>query len=237
MSTFVLAPIFTVAGLMLEARAEFAAGTVTLRGKVFVAPPPVAVTVTVADPTVAAVVAVSVKVLLPLPGDAMLAGENAAVTPLGNPVTDNATAALKFCAAVVSVKLVWPPPATFALTVLDDNAIAGAGAVTVKLMATVFVTPPPVPLTVRAVDPKVALEAAVSVIVLLPLPGELTLVGENTAVTPFGNPLTESATPELKPPTTPVVRAKVFVLPAVTLPLVAFAAKVNEGTTTVKLMA
>jgi hypothetical protein len=181
-------------------------------------------------------------VLLPFPGAAILVGENAAVTPLGNPLTDNATAALKFCAAVVSVKLVRLPAARLAVVVFDVNAIAGAGAVTVKLMATVFVTPPPVPVTVSAALPTVAPEAAVSVSVLLPLPdevtpGEVMLLGENAAVTPFGNPLTESATVEVNAPTTPVVRAKVFVLPATTLPLLALAASVNEGSATVKLMA
>lgn len=217
--------------------AKFAAGIVRLRASVFVAPPPVAVTVTVAGPAAAPAAAVSVKVLLPLPGDAIVVGENAAVTPLGNPVTDNAIAALKFCAVVVSVTPVRPPAARFALTVFEVSAIAGAGAVTVKLTAAVFVTPPPLPVTVSAAVPTVALEAAVSVSVLLPLLGEVMLVGENAPVTPFGNPLTESATAEVNAPTTAVVSVKVFVLPAVTLPLLALAASVNEGRATVKLMA
>jgi hypothetical protein len=237
--TSVLAPILTVA-VALEiglTGVEFAARTVTLRARVFVAPPPVAATVTVAGPVAAPVVAVSVKVLLPLPGDAMLAGEKAAVTPLGNPVADNATPALKFCAAIVSVTLVWPPAVKLALVVFDVRARAGAGAVTVKLIATVFVTPPPVPVTVSEALPTVALDAAVSVSVVLPLLGEVMLAGENTAVTPFGNPLTESATVEVNAPTTPVVSVKAFVLPATTLPLVALAASVNEGSATVKLMA
>jgi hypothetical protein len=45
-------------------------------------------TVRVNEPGVAFEAAVSVKVLVPLPGLAMLAGLKAAVTPLGKPLTD-----------------------------------------------------------------------------------------------------------------------------------------------------
>jgi len=50
--------------------------------------------------------------LLPEPGAAMLAGVNAAVTPLGNPVTVKAMAALKVeLGVVVSVTVLEAPPA------------------------------------------------------------------------------------------------------------------------------
>lgn len=58
-------------------------------------PPPVAVTVTLAVPTVAALPTVNVRVELPLPGAAIEAVLKAAVTPVGKPETDNATAELK----------------------------------------------------------------------------------------------------------------------------------------------
>ena len=45
-------------------------------------------------PGAAVLAAVSVTVLVPLPGAAKLAGERLAVTPEGKPVTDSATAAL-----------------------------------------------------------------------------------------------------------------------------------------------
>jgi hypothetical protein len=50
--------------------------------------------VMVAMPMAADEAAVSFKVLAPAAGLLMVAGENAAVTPFGNPVTDNATEAL-----------------------------------------------------------------------------------------------------------------------------------------------
>jgi len=56
----------------------------------------VALTVTLAVPEVAPEAAVNVSVLLPLPGDAMPAGEKLAETPFGNPLTDSATAELRY---------------------------------------------------------------------------------------------------------------------------------------------
>jgi len=61
----------------------------------------------------AALVAVSLSTLLPDPGAGRVAGVKAAVTPLGNPVTEKATAALK------------PPlTATFTLMLLLDPAVS-----------------------------------------------------------------------------------------------------------------
>jgi membrane-associated protease RseP (regulator of RpoE activity) len=53
----------------------------------FVKPPDVPVTVTVAGPVAAVLLAANVKVLVPV----VLVGLNAAVTPLGNPVDDKLT--------------------------------------------------------------------------------------------------------------------------------------------------
>ena len=54
-----------------------------------------AVTVTFAVPVVAVLLAVRVRVELPLPGAAIDAGLKLAVTPAGNPEADNETAELK----------------------------------------------------------------------------------------------------------------------------------------------
>jgi hypothetical protein len=63
-----------------------------LIGCVFSKPPPLAFNVRMQSPDVALEEAVSVNVLLPVPGVAMLDGEKLAVTPAGKPVSDNATA-------------------------------------------------------------------------------------------------------------------------------------------------
>jgi len=51
--------------------------------------------VTLTAPVVAVLLAVKVRVELPLPGAAMEAGAKLAVTPAGNPEADNETAELK----------------------------------------------------------------------------------------------------------------------------------------------
>jgi hypothetical protein len=53
--------------------------------------------------------------------------------------------------------------------------------------------------TVSVEVPAAAVEAAFNVIVLLPLPGDAIDVGANVAVTPFGSPLTVSASAAAKP--------------------------------------
>src|SRR5260370_37800227 len=62
---------------------------------VWVIPPPLAVTVIFDVPMVAVVLAVNVSVELPLPGAAMEAGLRLAVTPVGIPEAESATAELK----------------------------------------------------------------------------------------------------------------------------------------------
>jgi hypothetical protein len=65
--------------------------------------PAVPVTVNVYTPGVAADVAAMFKVVLPEPGDAMVAGEKVAVTPVGIPDTVNATAELMPLVVVLTV--------------------------------------------------------------------------------------------------------------------------------------
>ena len=76
----------------------------------------------------------NVKVLLPLPGAAMLVGAKVAVSPFGSPLTHNAMAELNpFRPVVVRVILVDPPAEMLALAALEDREKLGGG-VTVKLM-------------------------------------------------------------------------------------------------------
>ena len=68
-----------------------------------------AVTVIVQVPAAVPAATDSVKVLVPLPGDATLAGANLAVTPFGSVLTEKAMAALnQFTNAVVSVIVFGP---------------------------------------------------------------------------------------------------------------------------------
>jgi hypothetical protein len=94
-------------------------------------------------------VAVKVNVLAPVPGDAILGGAKLAVTPAGNPLADNATCDWNpFHTAVDSLIEAELPGATAALVALVVSEKLGGGK-TVRLTACVFVTPPPVAVTVR----------------------------------------------------------------------------------------
>jgi hypothetical protein len=91
--------------------------------------------------------AASVSLLLPLPGDAMLAGAKLAVTPFGSPLIESVTADLNpFCAAVVRVIAVELSVAMVALVALGVNVKLGA--VTVSVSEIVRVRFPPVALMV-----------------------------------------------------------------------------------------
>ena len=77
--------------------------------------PLVPVTESVEFPDTALAAAERVRVLLPLP-DAMLAGENFAVTPEGRPVAESATADLKpLTGEMVNVTVTEPPGARLTL--------------------------------------------------------------------------------------------------------------------------
>ena len=175
---------------------------------------------------------VNVSVLLPLPGDAIDAGANFAVTPFGNPATESDTADLyPFTATVVSTKLAAFPAFTAAL---EEPAVSvNVGTITVRLTACVCVTAPPRAFTVIVDTPPAAVVAAVNFKVLVPLPGDAMLAGENAAVTPFGNPVADSVTADLNPAITVVVTEIETLLPAVTVALPPLAAKVKDGLATV----
>lgn len=89
------------------------------------------------------------NVLVPVPGAAMLEGAKLAVIPLGSPVRDKATADWNpFNPATDSLIAVEPPRSTVALVAFNVSVKLGGGN-TVRLTGCVFVTPPPVAVTVR----------------------------------------------------------------------------------------
>jgi len=150
-------------------------------------------------PAAAVEAAFSVNVLLPLPDAAMLVGAKLAVTPVGNPLIDKATAEVNpFTRAVVNVMGIEPPGATLALVALGVSVKLEACKM-VRLNALVLSAPPPTAPRVRVETPGAAVGATDSVKVLLPLPGAGMLVLVKLAVTPLGSPLTDKYTIELKP--------------------------------------
>jgi len=145
----------------------------------------------------------------------MLAGLKLAVTPLGRPLAERATAPLNPPAVAEVMVVVAPVPccavteAGLAVSVMLGDVLE----VTVSEMAVVLVTPPPVPVTVMVYAPTAALLLAVSVKVEVPDPGEAMLVGLKPAVTPAGMPLADRATALLNPPTTADVIVEVPLAP------------------------
>jgi len=171
--------------------------TVKLTEVVCVRLPEVPVMVTVTVPTAAVLLAVSVKVLLPVVGF----GLKPADTPLGKTeVTDKPTLAENPFAGF-TVIVVFPPAPPCAIAKLAGEADklksgAGTAAFTVRLTEVACVKLPDVPVMVSETVPIAAVPLAVSESVLLPMAG----FGVNVAVTPLGNPaVTDNMTPPLKP--------------------------------------
>ena len=90
------------------------ASTVNKKLDFAVCEPAVPLTVNVYTPGTAAAVAAIFKVLLPEPGEAIVAGAKLAVTPLGMPETVNATAELMPLVVVLTAAVVVCPCATLA---------------------------------------------------------------------------------------------------------------------------
>lgn len=196
---------------------------------VCVTPPPVAVTVTLEVPVVAVLLAVNVKVELPLPGAAIEAALKLAVTPVGNPEADSATAELN--PPLTFVVIVELPDVPCARDRLEGEAtMVKSGdwaAFTVSDSVAVCVTPPPVPVMVTFAVPAAAVLLAVRV--RLELPGVPTEAGLKLAVTPVGNPDAESEIDELKPPSAVVLIVVLAEPPCVTERLLGEALSVKSG--------
>jgi len=164
--------------------------TVKVNDVVFVTPPPVAVTVTVLllAGVEANVLIVSVVVQVG-PQDV---DEKFPVAPVGNPETENATACdvpdtrvavIPFATTLPCVTDIFPP---------FDKLILKAGALTVKVNDVVFVTPPPVAVTVTVLLPAgVAVNVLIVSVVVQVGPQD---VDEKFPVAPVGNPETENET-------------------------------------------
>jgi len=91
----------------------------------------------------------NVNVLAPLPGAAILDGVKLAFVPDGSALAENTTCDWNpYNAAVDSLIETEPPAVTVPLVALRVSVKLGAGK-TVKLTGCVFVTPPPVAVTVR----------------------------------------------------------------------------------------
>lgn len=162
--------------------------------------------VILAVPVVAVLLAVKVRVELPLPGAAMEAGLKLAVTPAGNPEADKETAELKPPLTVVeTVELPEPPWVTDTLAgeALTEKS-GDAAELIVRATVVGCVTLPPVAVIVMLAVPVVAVLLAAKVSVELPLPGAAMEAGLKLAVTPAGNPEADNETAELKPPLTVV---------------------------------
>jgi hypothetical protein len=100
---------------------------------------------------------------------------------------------------------------------------------TVKDTVLVWVTPPPVAVTVTFEVPEMAVLPTVKVNVDVPPPGAAIELGLKLAVTPVGTPDAERATAELNPPLTDVEIVVLPELPWITERLAGDAATVKFG--------
>jgi len=165
--------------------------TVRLIGVVFVKVPAMPVTVTVAVPTTAVSLAVSVNVLVEAAGF----GLKDAVTPLGRPEADRLTLPPKPLSAFTVIMLVALAPCVTLRLLGDAERVKFGGATTLKLIVVVFVRLPDMPVMVTVLDPVVAVLLAVSVNVLVEAAG----FGLKEAATPLGRPDADRLTLPLKP--------------------------------------
>jgi len=163
--------------------------------------------VTVEDPAVAVLLAVSVST----PELVDDVGLNEAVTPLGSPVATNDTAPVNppvSVTVIVSVALL--PWATDNVDAEELRLKPATGlALTESAMVVLAVVLPEVPLIVTVDVPAVAVLLAVKVTTLLPVAGLV----PNAAVTPLGKPEAVRVTLPLNPPTSVTVTVSVALLP------------------------
>ena len=136
-------------------------------------------------PRTAVELAVSLRVVLPLPGDGSVAGEKVALTSAGRPCTENATCELKPPRTVDdTLTLVLLPRLSLIDAAPTLTEMPGACSVNVALL----LTPPPVAVTVSVYFPGAT--ALPTVIPRMPLPEPGALMVPVEAVTPAGMPVT-----------------------------------------------
>lgn len=155
--------------------------------------PETPVTVTVAVPVVAVLLAVKVRTLVDVVGLV----PNAAVTPAGNPEADKVTLPVKPPEGVSVIVLVPVPPCVTETLAgeAESEKFGAATVVTVRLMVVVWVRLPETPVIVTVDVPVVAVELAVNVTTLVEVVGFVPKV----AVTPAGNPEADRVTLPVKP--------------------------------------
>lgn len=183
--------------------------TVSAMVAVAVIDPEVPVTITEVVAAAAVLLAVSVSTLLLVAGFVA----KAAVTPVGNPVTDSVTLPLNEPTSTIEIVSVALAPSVRETDVLDgvSEKLPVDAAFTVKAMVVVSVSVPEVPVTVTVEVPAAAVLLAVSVSTLLAVAGFVA----KAAVTPVGNPETESVTLPLKGLTSAIEIVSVALVPSV----------------------
>ena len=156
--------------------------------------PEVPVTVTVEVPAGAALVAVSVKLIVEPPP-----APQEAITPVGRLESASETSPAKPFAGISAIVVVAPdPPALIARlfgVAVSEKFGEDEEAFTVRLIVTVWTSAPDVPVIVMAPVPVAALVLAVSVTALL----LVVEAGLNDAVTPLGNPEADKETVPVNP--------------------------------------
>ena len=201
-----------------EAAAAF---TVRVMVVVWVKLPEVPVTVTVAVPVVAVVLAVNVRLLVPV----VLAGLKVAVTPAGNPDADKLTLPLKPLLGLTVMVLLAVLPCVTETLAGDAESVKFGAAFTVSVTVVVWLRLPEVPVIVTVAVPVVAVALAVSVKLLVPV----VLAGLKLAVTPAGRPDAERLTVPVNPLTGFTVIVLDPLLPWVTETLVGDAESEKSG--------
>jgi hypothetical protein len=159
--------------------------------------------VTVRVPVVAELLAVRVRVLVPVAGF----GLKDDVTPAPRPVADRVTLPAKPLDGCIVIVVVPCDDLVMVKLVGDAERVKlpEATAVTVRETVAVRVMLPPVPVTVIVYVPVAVVEATAMVMVELPEPGAAMDVGLKLTVTPAGWPLAFKEMAELKPPEMAVV--------------------------------
>ena len=92
--------------------------------------------------------AVKVNVLVPVPGAAIVAGENEAVSPAGIPFAESATAALNPLSAVVVTGVLMVPPVGTLSPEAPAVSLSPGTATTLTLRVVLFTSDPPVAVSV-----------------------------------------------------------------------------------------
>lgn len=188
--------------------------------------PPLAFTLSVTAAAFAFGDALSLNVLLPLPGEAIRGGEKVAVTSAGIPDAEKLIADLNPPATAADiVSEVLPPAVRLALVTLGVTEKVGAG--TVRVITVDRLSPPPAALMVMREFPALLFAAAMNVTVT---GAEVVIVGlENFTATPDGMPRLLNFAGAANPPVPIMVSVAVVDVPAITETPATFAIRENPA--------